>query len=233
MSQATSDPASLLILSGGVGSRSKHHEPKQFYELSGHPLVAHTVIAAVRLDQIDEIVINAPEGYEERTRQIMEHYSGGKPFSVVPAGKTRQQSSRILAEAAKNEVLILHEAARPFVTRDMFVGLLESAHHNVGYFFDIPFSMCRIDRETNKITKGVSRDKVFNVQLPQKFSKSVLLEAHRKAAKKSKIYTEDAVMVVRNTSADVHALPGTSRNRKITTQEDFLVAEQIMKKLVE
>lgn len=234
MGQNNDKPASLLILSGGVGSRSQHHEPKQFYELAGHPLVAHTIIAAVRIDQIDEIVINAPDGFEARTKELMEHYAGGKDYTITAAGQTRQQSSRILTDAARNETIILHEAARPFITRDMIVRLLDDEHENAGYCYDIPFSMCRIDRDTQMIKKGVSREKVFNIQLPQKFQRTVLKSAHEKAAKKaSKIYTEDAVMVVKNTDAQVFALQGTSRNRKITTQEDFLVAEQIMKKLVE
>ena len=234
MGQESRKPASLLILSGGVGARSKHHEPKQFYELAGHPLVAHTIIAAVRIEEIDEIVINAPEGFEQRTKDLMDHYAGGKDYKVVPAGKTRQESSRILSDAAKNETIILHEAARPFVTRDMYLELLNNEHDNVGYCYEIPFSMCRIDRDTQKIKKGVSREKVFNIQLPQKFKRSDLVAAHAKAGeKKSKVYTEDAVMVVKNTDAEVFSLPGTSRNRKITTQEDFLVAEQIMKKLAE
>lgn len=224
-------PVSLLILSGGVGQRSRHHEPKQFYEIGGHPMIALSVIAALQVKGIAEVLINAPEGYEERTSQIMTAYAGTVPHKVVPAGKTRQESSRLLAEAASHDVLILHEAARPLVTPSMFQELLDFDKANVGFTQQIPFSMCQVNMDTNIIEGGVARDKVFNVQLPQRFDRSTLLAAHKAALEQGKSYTEDAVMCIEMTSADIYSLPGTSSNLKITNWEDFIIAEHILHRL--
>ncbi|MFY0658879.1 MAG: 2-C-methyl-D-erythritol 4-phosphate cytidylyltransferase [Shimia sp.] len=220
---------SFLLLSGGIGSRSNHHEPKQFYKLAGHPMIAHSIIAAVRTPNVAEIVVNAPEGFEERTREIMEAYCAGLPYKIVPAGATRQESCEALVAAAEKDVVVLHEAARPFISVDMLADLIENDAENAGYCFAISFSMCRIDTETRLVKRGVSREKVFDIQLPQKFARATLLAAHEKARKKGKNYNEDSVMVVKMTKQPVLSLEGSSRNRKVTTPEDFIIAEGMMK----
>jgi 2-C-methyl-D-erythritol 4-phosphate cytidylyltransferase len=75
----------------------------------------------------------------------------------------------------------------------------------------------------------VSRETVFDIQLPQKFSRETLRAAHAKARKKAKTYNEDSVMVVKMTKQPVLSLEGSSRNIKITTPEDFIIAEGMMK----
>lgn len=227
--QSNHSPASLLLLNGGVGSRIKHSEPKQFYEIHGHPIMAYTIIAATRIDAITEIVLNAPKGYEERTREILEHYAGGKPTKIVEGGKSRQDSTRILVQAASNPRVILHETARPMVTAQMYQALLDHEGDNAGYFDDIPFSMCRIDQKTQTVKKNVRREKVFNIQLPQKFDRETLLKAHAAAQDAGKTFTEDAVLVHKMTDAPVHALSGDSRNIKVTTPKDLVIASQLMK----
>ena len=220
---------SFLLLSGGVGARSNHHEPKQFYKLAGHPMVAHSIIAAVRTPNVVEIVVNAPKGYEERTLEIMEAYCAGLPYKIIPAGETRQESCEALVAAAEKDVVVLHEAARPFIRVDMLSDLIENEAENAGYCLAISFSMCRINTETRLVKRGVSREKVFDIQLPQKFARDTLLAAHAKARKKGKSYNEDSVMVVKMTKQPVLSLEGSSRNIKITTPEDFIIAEGMMK----
>jgi len=225
-----SKPVSFLLLSGGVGHRSGYAEPKQFFELSGHPVIAYSIIAAIHVPQIAEILVNAPPGFEERTAQIMEAYCATVPFRLLPPGATRQESSRNLTEAASYDRVIMHEAARPFVTREMLQALVDGEYENAGYCQGIPFSMCQIDPQSREITAGVPRDRTFNIQLPQIFSRETLRSAHESALRENLSYTEDAVMCVERVGARVLALPGNSHNVKITTQEDFIIAEQIMRR---
>ncbi|MBO9398951.1 2-C-methyl-D-erythritol 4-phosphate cytidylyltransferase [Shimia sp. R9_2] len=220
---------SFLLLSGGVGARAEHHEPKQFYKLAGHPMVAHSLIAAVRSPHVAEVLINAPEGFEERTQQLMEAYCGRLPFQVVPAGATRQESCAALAAAASHDVVVLHEAARPFINPEMLSDLIACEAENAGYCHAIAFSMCRIDTETRQVRRGVSRDRVFDIQLPQKFDRATLQKAHVAARNTGAVYNEDSVMVVEMTGQPVQALEGFSRNRKVTTPEDFVIAQEMMK----
>jgi 2-C-methyl-D-erythritol 4-phosphate cytidylyltransferase len=213
---------SLLLLNGGVGSRFGLDTPKQFYEVNGHPIMAYTLIIASKIEAISEIVLNSPEGYESRTREILDHYAGGKRVTLIEAGRSRQESVYRLAQVATTPRVLIHEAARPMVTQAMFQALIDHEADNVGYFDDIPFSMCRVDQKTQTVSKNVRREKVFNIQLPQKFDRPTLVTAHEAALKKGAAFTEDAVMVHKMTDAKVHVLPGDPCNIKVTRQNDII-----------
>ena len=223
----SSTQVSFLLLSGGVGTRSEHNEPKQFFELAGHPMIAYSLMAAATVEEIVEIVINAPPGYEDRTRKIAAQYCNDTPFTVIDGGKTRQDSSWKLAQTARSSTLVLHEAARPFVDANMLKTLITCVDANAGYCQPIAFSMCRVAPETGHIVEGVARDTTLNIQLPQKFRRDVFLSAHKCAAANGEKYTEDAVMVVEKTGQLVRALPGDFRNLKITTPLDFTIAKAL------
>lgn len=192
-------------------------------------MVAHSIIAATREDCIAEILINAPEGYELRTREIMEAYCAGKPFKILPCGRTRQESVRIIAAAAEHSKLILHEAARPFIDSEMLRELIEVPSDTAGYCSAIPFSMCRVDPSTGLLLENVPRDEIYNIQLPQKFLTRQLMEAHDKALAQGRQYTEDTVLVAEMLGIPVQTLNGRSRNIKVTTPEDFKIAESIFR----
>ncbi|MEX0970330.1 MAG: 2-C-methyl-D-erythritol 4-phosphate cytidylyltransferase [Paracoccaceae bacterium] len=237
MVQAYSAPAghiapqgdvSLLLLSGGIGARSGHNIPKQFYELHGHPLIAYSIIAAQKVERIGEIVVNCPDGFFDRTRQIMASYCTAKPYRIVHAGSTRQQSSHILADAAEFSTVILHEAARPFVDAAMYRNMIDAPALNASYVYQISFSMCAVSPADSTIAAGVPRDKVFDIQLPQKFKRKTLLHAHECARAAGKSFTEDAVMVSEMTGDPVTTMTGSSRNIKVTNPVDFEMAQQIM-----
>ncbi|PIE61095.1 MAG: 2-C-methyl-D-erythritol 4-phosphate cytidylyltransferase [Desulfobacterales bacterium] len=224
---------SLLLLSGGVGQRSGHHEPKQFYELNGHPMIAYSLMAALEEPLISEIIVNAPVGYKEYTADLMRRYCKDKFFKVVSPGQTRQESCYKLLKASSYDNVVLHEAARPFVDREMYSTLINCDSPNAGYCYPISFSMCKIDTVTKQIIERVSRDEVFNIQLPQKFERSTLMRAHELALKEKKEFTEDALMVVLMTGEPVLSLVGASRNKKVTNPEDFVIAEKMLSILEE
>ena len=228
--KAANEPASLLLLNGGVGSRVQLDTPKQFYEIRGHPIMAYVLIAATFVEAIKEIVINAPKGFEGRTQSILEHYCPNIPSKLVKAGTSRQSSTRKLVQAASYECVLVHETARPLISAETYQTLLDHKEPNAGYFADIPFSMCRLDLETQTIRKNVRRDKVFNIQLPQKFKRATLLKAHEAAKLKKKKFTEDAVLVHKMVGEQFHAVPGDQRNIKVTTAKDLVIASQLMDK---
>jgi 2-C-methyl-D-erythritol 4-phosphate cytidylyltransferase len=227
-SDKTDSKISFLLLSGGIGTRSKHSEPKQFFVLAGHPMIAYSLMAAAAIREIDEILINSPSGYEDLTLKVAEQYCADKVVKVTTGGRTRQHSSWKLAQAASHDTLILHEAARPFVDVVMLRSLIECAADNVSYCQPIPFSMCRIDPVTGHLVENVPRETTLNIQLPQKFARKDLLAAHQQASARGKEYTEDAMMVVDSRGQSVVSLPGSSRNLKVTTPEDFMIAENLI-----
>lgn len=219
---------SFLLLSGGVGARTELQYPKQFHLINGHPMVAYAILAAARVPEIDEIIINYPSGFEQQTREIVADYASYRDVKVVAPGSSRHESTRLLYEAAKNDRVIVHEAARPIITPEQIKALIDNPHENVAYCQAISFSMCEVDRQTQKLVKRVDRDVTLNIQLPQKFLKADLADAHIKAKDSGVIYTEDAMLCSEVGGHDVYYQNGWSTNIKITTLDDFKLAEAVL-----
>lgn len=220
----------FLLLSGGIGARSGHYEPKQFRKIAGLEMMAYSLRVARAHGRVAEIITNAPEGYRERTAALCHEHAPGIATRIEACGATRQESVRILASVAQHDTIILHEAARPMIDAQMMDELLAAEEENAGLFTDIPFSICEIDRSTGLVGQGVPRALVANIQLPQKFSREALLKAHEIAALNGLEFTEDAVLVRQLLGARVRALPGHARNIKVTAPEDFGIVRQFIEK---
>ena len=192
-------------------------------------MIAYSIIAAARTPQIAEIVVNFPFDYEERTENIMKSYAAGKPYKLVRGGQDRQSSSRLLCEAAEQDVVVIHEAARPMITPEVLHELIEAPAENAGFCAPISFSMCRVDPRNGAVTEGVDRDTTLNVQLPQKFKRDTIRAAHEATKLATRRYTEDAVMCVEANKTLFYALPGQARNLKVTTREDFRLAAELLR----
>lgn len=221
---------SFLLLSGGTGSRAGHHEPKQFRRIAGIEMMAWSLRLAGAHPRIAEIITNAPAGYHDRTQKLCAAHAPLVPAQVLDCGATRQESVRILAAAARHDIVILHEAARPMIDHSMVDELLAAEAENAGLFASIPFSMCEIDQATGLVARDVPRARVANIQLPQKFDRATLVAAHSAAARTGLAFTEDAVLVHQLAGACVRALPGYVRNIKVTTPEDFGIVAGFMEK---
>jgi 2-C-methyl-D-erythritol 4-phosphate cytidylyltransferase len=225
---AMSAKKSFLLLSGGVGSRSRHFEPKQFYKINNIEMIAYSLRVANAHPGISEIVTNAPEGFEERTQVLCAKYAPDKNAKILRCGATRQESVRILAEAAQSDSVILHEAARPMLSSDMLDELIASTAKNAGLFTAVSYSMCSLDVETGTVRKNIPRENVFNIQLPQKFERSTLLRAHRAAEREGLEFTEDSILVKEMAGEVVRAIAGHPHNIKVTTPEDFGLATKLL-----
>lgn len=225
-----SKDVSFLLLSGGVGARSGHHEPKQFRRINSLEMMAYSLQVADAHPRVGEIIVNAPSGFHDMTLGLCARHVTQVPFHVLPCGTTRQESVGILAQAASRPVILLHEAARPMLDAQMIDRLLACENGNAGLFAAIPFSMCEVDPEQGIVLRNVPRARVFNIQLPQKFVKSDLKEAHGLARAQGLEFTEDAVMIQQLLRKPVAALQGAEKNIKVTTPDDFDIVGHLLYK---
>lgn len=220
---------SFILLSGGQGTRTGLDYPKQFFLINGHPMLAYPLIIANTIDEIDEIIVNFPYGYEKKTKEIIEAYITNKKVKMVKGGETRQESTRLLCEAAVNDYVIIHEAARPTISIDDVKNLMSHNSPNVSFCAKISFSLCQVDLLTNDMIKSIDRDTTLNIQLPQKFDRKLLLAAHYKALERKVFYNEDAMLCREQGNCEVKYILGNSANIKITTFEEFKFAETLLK----
>jgi 2-C-methyl-D-erythritol 4-phosphate cytidylyltransferase len=222
---------SFLLLNGGTGTRSGLGYPKQFHLINGHPMLAYALIAAGMVPEITEVIMNYPEGHEEETRRIANHYLKGKRVEYVPCGGERQDSVRLLLERATNADIILHESARPSIKASWIRKLMAEPQKNVTFALPLSFSVAEIDAGPQRVVRLLNRDKIRNIQLPQKFSKDELLSAHRAAANQNRAFTEDATLCCEMGCSPVHFLDGHTVNIKVTGTDDFFIVEAILKGL--
>ena len=217
---------SVLLLSGGKGSRMQESTPKQYLLLAGKPMIMHSIERFDRIADIVEIVIVCEPSYREVISQMAREYNITKNIVFADAGVNRQESVFNGLNAVCSENVIIHEAARPFVRTDEFLRLISDNEQNVTYGYDIPYTVLKGKSFVDGI---LNRSELINVQLPQKFNVEMLLNAHKTAMKSADVYTEDASLLFDITKCSIKVMRGTSYNIKITDPIDLLLGEIIYK----
>lgn len=215
---------SFILLAGGIGSRMKKDIPKQFLMLSGKPVIMHILDRVDKIEEIGEIIVVCHNQYIQLLQDYIKSYMIKTNCIIVEGGATRQESVYKGLQKATYDIVVIHEAARPFVKINEFRSLINSEHKNVIYGRKIPFTVLK---GNEKISGLLNRDDLINVQLPQKFDKKLLLECHKKAQEQSLIFTEDASLVYYFSQENISVLEGTEYNIKITDSIDLLIGEII------
>lgn len=213
----------LFLLNGGIGTRIGGPRPKQLLKLRGIPILVYALVTANRVQEITQIVLNYPPEWREDVEQVLADYAISTPVTLVEAGDSRHSSVAAMLPHATNDRVIIHEAARPLVTKKDFESLIAAEHENVSLMAPISFTVAPVDPETREVTGSLQRDTLRNVQLPQKFAKADLLHAHEKAVADNAVYTEDATLVA-DAGHPVYFIEGSDANFKVTTPTDLRMA---------
>ena len=215
----------LILLSGGTGSRMQNAIPKQYMLLAGKPVIMHILDRVDTIDEISNIVVVCADEYRDSIKLMVNQYGITKPIKFAPAGKTRQMSVKSGLDFVDTDDVIIHEAARPFVKVEDFERLIAEKNRNVMLGTSIPFTVIK----GHETVEGVlNRSELVNVQLPQKFENSLLKSSIEQAVAEGKEYTEDASMVFSyNPTIKIDICNGMDYNLKLTTRMDMVVGEKI------
>lgn len=205
--------------------------PKQFLTLGGLPILVHSLRALEASPCVDAIILAVPEADREFClREIVAPYGFKKVTKVVAGGAQRQDSVRhgLAAVDEEAEVVLVHDAVRPFVTLDMVQRVVEAAAKHGAAVVAIPM------RDTVKqvgadglIEKTVERGQLWLAQTPQAFRLARFQEAHRKADIDGFHGTDD-VQLVERLGYSVAVVEGSGENIKITRPEDLAIGEAIL-----
>ena len=221
-----------IIVAAGRGKRMGHTLPKQYIRLEGIPILVHTLRVFESSPEIQDILLVVSPGDEEYClREIVEKYGIGKVLKVVVGGGRRQDSVyHAIKELDRDtDILVVHDGVRPFVTPRMIQDAVEAAMLFDGAVTAIPVrdTVKAADRE-GTIRETLDRSALWFAQTPQAFKKRILTEAHAKAVVDDFHGTDDAALVER-LGYQVKVLEGSPDNLKITTREDLLLAEFILR----
>ncbi len=220
----------VIIPAAGKGTRLGGVESKQFLELKGKPVLVHTLLRFQQCTEIDAIVVAVEPSYREKLMQLIHEYRLTKVFRIVDGGAERQNSVRnclrILKEASA-DIVIVHDAVRPFVTLSTIRSVLEAVDITGAAIAGV-----RV-KDTIKIADGKriirdtpEREQLWIAQTPQAFTCGLLARAFEEASKVNFIGTDDSSLVER-LGVGVTIVEGDYNNIKITTPEDMQIAEFI------
>lgn len=216
-----------IITAAGKGTRMKSPLSKQFLDLNGRPVLAHTLLAFQQCEAVDGIlVVMEPEYIDHCGEDIVERFGISKVRGILAGGSTRQQSVAAGLEAVPEGIVVIHDGARPLVG----CGLIEQGIERLmdlgldGTACAVPVkdTVKLVDR-TERVERTLDRERLRAVQTPQCFKAAAVKEAHRRAAQEG-IQATDDLMLLEHYGYRVALYPGRYDNIKITTPEDLLLA---------
>ena len=215
--------AAAIILAAGTGSRLGAERPKAFLPIGDRPMLAVAAASAAASPAIAEIVVTAPEGYEEEAAACLEGLP--VPATVVRGGSTRQASVRAALDALDGpEIVVVHDAARPFAPPDLFSEVVRVVAGGAdGGIPVIPVADTVKRLDGLRVVDTVTRDDLGLAQTPQAFRVAALRKAHDEAVHAGFEVTDDAMLLEQVGS--VVAVAGDPRNFKITSMLDLVRAE--------
>lgn len=219
---------SLILLSAGKGIRFGKSTPKQYLMFSGKPMIVHSMENIDDIKEIEEVVVVCSPESVDLIKGYISSYHLTKKYIFVNGGETRQESVYNGLKQASCSNVVIHEAARPLVTKRDFETLINSKEQNVSYTYTIPYTVLKKNEE-NCISDILNRKELVNIQLPQKFEKTKLLKAHEFARSESKIFTEDASLFYYYLKERVYCLNGKVYNIKMTEFVDLFYGEALLK----
>ena len=219
-----------VITAAGSGKRMGFSDKKQFVSLLGKPILAYTLKKFQNTHKIDEIVLVLPEeDIDFCKKEILDKYGFHKVKTIVSGGAERQESvyKGILA-ADDADIILIHDGVRPFVKKEEILEIIEDAEKNGA---SVPAVRVKdsLRFSDGKVSKSISRENLWQVQTPQGFRKNIIFEAHEKAWDEEFFGTDDATLAER-AGYNVSIVEGSYDNIKITTPDDLLIGEAILKK---
>lgn len=214
-----------IIPAAGTGSRMGGGTPKQFLSLDGVPIFVHTLRKFVACDAIDEICLALRADDMERASKDIEREHFPKPVRLVAGGASRQESvARALAVAPETtELLVVHDAVRPFIELDMIRRVIEAARKDGAAILGIPSVDTIKQVERQKIMGTIPRERIVLAQTPQAFRYPIIREAYARAEADGFNGTDESSLVER-LGYTVTVLMGSDRNIKITKPSDLPLA---------
>ncbi|PKN76873.1 MAG: bifunctional 2-C-methyl-D-erythritol 4-phosphate cytidylyltransferase/2-C-methyl-D-erythritol 2,4-cyclodiphosphate synthase [Deltaproteobacteria bacterium HGW-Deltaproteobacteria-10] len=221
-----------IIPAGGAGRRLNAGIAKQYLQLDQLPVLVHTLKVFEQAAVINEIILVVPESDIEFVRkELIIKNDLKKVTKIIAGGSERQDSVRNGLAAIDNQfdIVLVHDGVRPFVTSEMISRIVEVASDCRAVAIGMPAKdTIKQTQEDALVVQTMPRQNLWLVQTPQAFTFAVLQEAYKAAYRDSYYGTDDASLVER-IGVRVKIIAGSYENIKITTQEDLIIAEALLK----
>lgn len=215
-----------LILAGGIGKRLGRDIPKQYISVEGKMIITHCLQVVSTHPKIDAIQIVADEQWREKIYRQMPEAALRKFSGFAKPGPSRQHSiinglELMMPSAQESDIIIIHDAVRPFVTKALISACVEACAQHDGALPVLQMKDTVYMGEDGCVTSLLERDKVYSGQAPEAFHLIKYYQANRRLKpdriEKINGSTEPAVLA----GMDIAMIPGDEKNFKITTPLDL------------
>ncbi len=212
---------SAIIVAAGSGVRAGFRENKVLRELNGLPVLSYSLSAFAPL--ADEMLVACREEDKTEVNALLRPYPNAR---TVRGGKTRGESVCSALKEAAGDVVLIHDAARPFVTDKIIRDCIASVEAFGSGVCALPSTDTAVLAQNGEVKSVPPRDEVFTVQTPQGFYRATLLTAYERALAEGAEFTDDGGLYSKYVGSPRLFL-GDRANKKLTFAEDFLPAERV------
>lgn len=221
----------VVLVAAGRGERLGATAPKAFVELGGRTLIEFGIAVATSLPHPGHLVVVVPEDHAAQTLSLIDGVvQPDTPWSVTvtPGGRERHESVRfgIGALPESVETVLVHDAARPLASADLFERVISEVHRTgdaVVPALPLTNTIKRVDVQ-GIVHETIDREPLVAVQTPQGFPRETIAAAHATAQLHTELPTDDAE-VVQRAGGRVRTVPGEMRAHKLTTTDDLRLLE--------
>lgn len=220
-----------IIAAAGEGKRMGGGRPKQFREISGTPIIIHTLRRFEQCATIRQVFIVAPAAEASAMLALAEEHRLLKVARVVTGGRTRTESiwrGLRAVRAATAGIVAIHDGVRPCVTPDEIDRTVREAARVGAAILARPAVETIKEVTDGRVVRTLERARLWHAQTPQCFRYELLRRAYERALAEGLEATDDSALVER-LGAAVAVVEGSADNIKITGPRDLLLAERILK----
>ncbi|MBL7081229.1 MAG: 2-C-methyl-D-erythritol 4-phosphate cytidylyltransferase [Candidatus Omnitrophica bacterium] len=221
---------SAIVVAAGFGLRLNSSIPKPLVRLRDKPIFLYSLSILDSHPEIREIILVVSRGNLSKFERCLKKRPLEKIKKLVFGGARRTDSVKSgLRYVSKNsDFVLIHDACRPFIDSAMVSRLTRETRDSGAAVLGIPLkaTIKELDKR-GYVRRTLRRENLYEIQTPQVFAKDLILKAYKKRLRRS--YVTDDAMLIEKLGLKVKVIPGSYFNIKITTPEDLVFAEAILK----
>jgi 2-C-methyl-D-erythritol 4-phosphate cytidylyltransferase len=236
---------SAIVLAAGRSLRFKSKIPKPLAKVNSKPVIMYSLDTLSLHPSVTDIIVVTNDKNSKEITDIIAAYRLRKIRRMVKGGERRQDSVRnaLCVLDSRTDFVLIHDAARPFVDKDIVSRLIKEASRSGAAIVGVPVKATLKEVRSSKfivhskgknkragktpmVLRTLDRGRLWEIQTPQVFRKDLIFRAYKRFGRLD--VTDDA-MLVEKLGARVSIVPGTSSNIKITTPEDLVIAQALLK----
>ena len=219
-----------MMPAAGSGQRMGAGYNKLFLELDAKPILIHTLDVFEKDPACVGMILAVKPAEQERIQSMLAQFGITKVKALVAGGSERQQSVAACIRAHdKGGVVLVHDAARPFISQSVIHELVRVAKEHGAAIAGVQAKDTMKFAPVGIVEETVDRNKLWIIQTPQAFQYAVLQEAAEKAEEEAFLGTDESMLVER-LGYPVRIVESTYDNVKMTTQEDLVFGEILLRR---